>query len=76
MGYPLKKILASLPPGPRPPPPHFHRRGEAPGTKLYEMGPLHHETGYFIPGTAFPIAYPKLCLYNIVHKLQCLTVPR
>ena len=23
MGYPLKKILASLPPGPRPPPPIF-----------------------------------------------------
>ena len=28
MGYPLKKILATLPPGPRPP--HFHRRGGAP----------------------------------------------
>ena len=34
MGYPLKKILASLPPGPRPPP-HFHRRGGAPACATY-----------------------------------------
>ena len=34
MGYPLKKILASLPPGPRPP--HFHRRGGAPASVTYK----------------------------------------
>ena len=33
MGYPLKKILASLPPGPRPT--HFHRRGGAPATESH-----------------------------------------
>ena len=42
MGYPLKKILASLPPGPRPP--HFHRRGGAPALNSPDLNP----TDYFV----------------------------
>ena len=36
MGYPLKKILASLPPGLRPSP-HFHRRGGASAYYAYQI---------------------------------------
>ena len=54
MGYPLKKILTSLPPGPRLP--HFHRHGGAPGPDLgLDLYLDKHDTLL----DAFPVIYSQ-----------------